>query len=160
LPETPAEPLKQLTAAALRAGLFLLMVGVITIGLIALLKARATLEAQAELYTAKQSETQPSETRLASSSTRPAMLSGSARPAVPPAAEPKTPVGELLTGSITVRPDELPITGSRDVRGAGPDEQPGEFSDADAGKGENGRLVTITIHRGRNPASAYTVPRE
>jgi hypothetical protein len=163
--------------------MFALMVGAITGGLMALLKARAALDAQAEFYAVKSLDVPfvtkainptvaASTSPIVASSASPTVASGgptvvasagptavtSASPSAAASTAPTTPIGELLTGSITVRPDELPTTASRD--GSARDEEQSEAWDAEAGKKENSRVVTISIRRGRESPLVYVVPRE
>jgi hypothetical protein len=132
--------------AARRAGTFLVLVGAITTGLIGLLKARAALDARAGFYTAKPAEAHSTSTPASAATMR--------------SIDPKTIVLDTPTGSIPAHPTKPGMTEFHEATGNAGGEQRDKVSAGEADHVGNAHVATVTIHRGRNSVSVYTVPRE
>ena len=162
LRETQLKRLQTLMAAARRGTLFLLMVGTVTIGSVAVYRARAMLDAQAEHYIAKPLEAPGEVTREASGEAwREAPRSSAiASLALEVHADPKPAASEPAPETSPAPPAAAETTASSDVRDAALDVDLADVTGAVAGKAGAARFTTIYVHRGAEPPAAYVVPRE
>jgi hypothetical protein len=77
-----------------------------------------------------------------------------------PSVDPKTIVWDSPTGSIPAHPTKPEMTEFHDASGVADGKQRDQVSAGETDHAENAHVATVTIHRGRNSVSVYTVPRE